>query len=86
MNTYYSTNLENASMDEINQIVSHLESAGDLLTTIQWNYDDSLYTIETLSPEITNVSDHGLIWYYRPASQLLAEINAQLEVGIFLKR
>jgi hypothetical protein len=79
MNTYYSTSIKNATMDEINQIKKCLEEANDLLTTIQWNYDDSLYTIETLNKEITNPSDHGLIWHYMPASILLKEINAQLK-------
>lgn len=79
MNTYYSANIKNKNSFEIETILDHLKNNSDNLTTIQWNMDDdSLYTVSSLPEWITNSSDHGYIWHYEPASQLLAEIQAQL--------
>ena len=79
MNTYFSKNIAKSEAWEIETILNHLKNNSDNLTTIQWNMDDdSLYTVSSLPEWINNSSDHGYIWHYEPASQLLAEIQAQL--------
>jgi hypothetical protein len=80
MNTYFSKNLTGASNWEIQTIASELASIPEnCLATIQWNQsDDSLYGVSYLDDSILNASDNACIWYYEPASQLLADIQAQL--------
>lgn len=80
MRTYFSKDLSGASIWEAQTIASELESIpSDCLATIQWNcQDDSLYGVSYLDESVTNPSDHGHIWHYEPASELLAEIKAQL--------
>lgn len=81
MNTYFSKDISQAYDWEIKEILEQLSkiAPSDCLATIQWNEeDDSLYGVSYLDESVNNPSDHGYIWYYEPASQLLAEIQAQL--------
>ena len=80
MNTYFSKDVSQASKWELDSILDELEKVpGNSMATIQWNSDDdSLYGVSYLDESVNNPSDHGYIWYYEPASELLAEVNAQL--------
>lgn len=80
MKTYFSKNLSGASNWEVQTIVNELESIpSNGLATIQWNCDDdSLYGVSYLDESVDNASDHGYIWKYEPAGELLAEVRTQL--------
>jgi len=79
-NTYFSKNLLGALNWEIQTIVNELKAIPlNCLATIQWNEDDdSLYGVSYLDESVDNASDNGCIWYYEPAGDLLADIQAQL--------
>ena len=81
MNTYFSTNLKNKSIFEQTQILRELAKLPeDTLATIQWDIDnDELYCVSYLDPSITNPSDHGYIWSYYPAGQLLEKVIMSLQ-------
>ncbi len=81
MNTYFSTNLKNKStFDQIEIIRELAKLPEDTLATIQWNTsDDELYSVSYLDPSITNPSDHGYVWTYLPAGQLLEEVIMSLQ-------
>ncbi len=81
MNTYFSTNLKNKSIFEQTEIIRELAKLPeDTLATIQWNIDnDELYSVSYLDPSITNPSDHGYVWTYFPAGQLLEEVIMSLQ-------
>ena len=80
MNTYFSKDISLATAREIKEIHEDLvKIKGNCLATIQWNCDnDSLYGVSYLDESVDNASDNGCIWYYEPASDLLADIQAQL--------
>ena len=80
MNTYFCKNISKAYDWEKKQILRDLTKIPkNCLTTIQWNCeDDSLYGVSYLNESVSNASDNGCIWYYEPASDLLADIQAQL--------
>ena len=78
MNTYFSKDISRATAWEKKEILDALSRIKDCLATIQWNQDDSLYGVSYLDESVNNASDNGCIWYYEPASELLADIKAQL--------
>jgi hypothetical protein len=81
MNTYFSTNLKNKSILEQKIIIRELAKLPeDTLATIQWNSDDDeLYSVSYLDPSTTNPNDHGYIWSYYPAGELLEEVIMSLQ-------
>ena len=81
MNTYFNKNISQAYDWEKEEILKDLlEIPSNCLATIQWNIeDDSLYAVSYLDESVNNASDNGCIWHYEPVSQLLADIQAQLQ-------
>jgi hypothetical protein len=81
MNTYFSKDLSKAKKWEKEAILSALledYKNGAWHSTIQWNYNDSLYGVSSLE-EIENTSDNGLVWHYEPTFSLLEEIKNQMK-------
>jgi hypothetical protein len=81
MNTYFSTNLKQKSIFMQTEIIRELAKLPEnTLATIQWDIDnDELYSVSYLDPSITNPSDHGYIWSYYPAGELLEEVILSLQ-------
>jgi hypothetical protein len=81
MDTYFSANLKQKTIFEQTHIIRELAKLPeDTLATIQWNSaDDELYSVSYLDSSITNTSDHGYIWTYLPAGQLLEEVIMGLQ-------
>jgi hypothetical protein len=80
MNTYFSKNLQQKSLEDQFEVIRELEKLPEnTLATIQWNIsDDTLYGVSSLDPSVVNPSDEGLIWHYEKAGKLLNSILSQL--------
>ena len=80
MKTYFKKDISQAYDWEKEEILKDLlEIPSNCLATIQWNIeDDSLYGVSYLDESVENSSNHGYIWKYEPAGELLADIEAQL--------
>ena len=80
METYFKKDISQSYDWEKEEILDALSRIkGNCLATIQWNCeDDSLYSVSYLDESVENSSNHGYIWKYEPAGELLADIQAQL--------